>query len=114
MSDIPDHIRMRSSLDRRPLNNHGICLLELCKNTELVILNGRIGEDKGIGRYTSFNNKSNGVLDYMLTSPSLLKNIEWFKIHDPFPESDHAPLELRFNCEYDNLKMLILFLNIVS
>ena len=99
--EIPDNMKVRSSLDDRPMNNHGKCLIELCKATDLIILNGRIGEDAGTGRCTHFNSKSHGVLDYMLASPLLLHKIKRFKICEPFPDSDHAPLELKIACTFD-------------
>ena len=100
--DIPDRFLSRSSLDKRPLNNHGKRLIELCKSTSLLILNGRVGDDVNVGNFTSFNHKCRGVLDYMIASPSLLRCITNFKVHSPFPESDHSPLELCLRCNYSD------------
>ena len=44
----------RSSRDKSAINKHGIQLLELCrqKSAGKLILNGRIGHDKGLGEFT--------------------------------------------------------------
>ena len=89
----------------RPMNNHGKCLIELCKATGLVILNGRVGEDRNVGKCTSFYNNSMGVLDYMIASPSLFKCIDNFIVHSRLPDSDHSPLELCIMCNYDRLNV---------
>ena len=54
----------RSSMDKHT-NNNGYRLVEICKNNNLTILNGRFGRDKGIGRMT-FRNTS--VIDYAISS----------------------------------------------
>ena len=42
----------RFSQDKRNVDNYGKLLLELCKAYGMLILNGRLGDDKGIGRCT--------------------------------------------------------------
>ena len=46
----------RTSMDKHT-NDNGYRLVEICKNNNLTILNGRFGQDKGIGRMT-FRNSS--------------------------------------------------------
>ena len=72
-----DHTR--SSKDK-VLNNEGKFLLDLCKSNNLFILNGRCGQDKGVGELT-FKNVS--VIDYSIVSAHALKfiqNIDIFKL----------------------------------
>ena len=45
---IPDRV----SEDTKPPNEHDVLLLELCKQAGFVILNGRVGDDAGVGQYT--------------------------------------------------------------
>ena len=98
--EIPPHLKTRVSKDSRPLNNHGKLLLELCKSTGLLIVNGRIGQDKEEGgRYTWVNDKSAGVNDFMIASPSFFDHITDFCVGNKFPESDHLPLVLSINCK---------------
>ena len=44
-------ILIRHSKDETTVNKHGLKLLELCKSTGLMIFNGRLGKDRGIGEY---------------------------------------------------------------
>ena len=102
---IDPTIKNRVSQDKRPLNNNGKRLIEFCKCSSLIILNGRVGEDAGIGKYTHINSNSSGVLDYMICSPSLINNIKQFKVHSSLPESDHCPLHLSIECKFDSSKI---------
>ena len=60
-------------------NNEGNLLIEICRSNNLFILNGRCGNDKGIGAFT-FRNTS--VIDYSLASAQGLKYIEAFSIKE--------------------------------
>ena len=79
-------------MDPRPLNNNGSDLINLCKASGLLILNGRVGDDKGAGGYTRVDENGSGVLDYVLGTPSIFMMVNNFEIHDKFPESDHLPV----------------------
>ena len=70
----------RQSQDSSKTNTFGSRLIELCKNNNLVILNGRAGEDKCIGKYT----KTRHMLRY-------LNN---FRVHefDPLLSDIHCPI----------------------
>ena len=61
----------RISMDKFK-NKLGILLLIFCKGNSMFIVNGRVGNDKNIGRFTCRNAS---VVDYCITSPELLKNI---------------------------------------
>ena len=74
------------------VNNHGKKLLDLCKTTRLLIINGRLGSDKGIGKYTQSDTTGCSVVDYAICSPNMFGKIRNFFIHDKFPESDHLPV----------------------
>ena len=77
-------------------NNNGTKLINMCKNTETCIVNGRIGHDKGIGNFT-FNDTS--TIDYAICSPDLLPCIIDFKvdIFDPLLSDKHNPICLTLN-----------------
>jgi hypothetical protein len=51
-------------------NKLGNLLLNFCKGNSMSIVNGRVGNDKNIGRFTCRNAS---VVDYCITSPELLK-----------------------------------------
>ena len=61
----------RASKDKSS-NKEGNLLLEICKSSDLFILNGRCGKDKGTGNFT-FRNSS--IIDYSIASAYALKYV---------------------------------------
>ena len=86
--DLLDH--NYQSQDSFKTNTFGSRLIELCKNN-LVILNGRAGEDKGIGKYTTTRHS---VVDYMIMSSDMLRYLNNFRVHefDPLLSDIHCPI----------------------
>ena len=76
-------------------NKHGIQLIELCKAVGLLIINGRVGKDKGIGGFTRVDTTGRSTVDYMICNPELLSTIYDFMIEPKFPESDHCGLSIQ-------------------
>ena len=72
------------------MNNNGLLLLDLCKQTGLRIMNGRVGDDYGVGRYTFVGSRGSSVVDYILTSQDLLHQVKSFTVQDPNIMSDHC------------------------
>ena len=81
-----------SSMDTRKIDKHGRDLLDLCKSTNMVILNGRIGLDKGIGHFTRVDTTDCSVVDYLLSSICMIDEVKHFAVHQKLPESDHLAL----------------------
>ena len=88
----------RVSEDKKS-NNFGNQLLHLCKITNLLIVNGRSGLDKGIGKVTCSNSRGQSVVDYVLCTPDIFKHITKFQIHRMYPESDHSPIMFEIKCK---------------
>ena len=86
----------RFSKDARAVNNNGRQLLDISKT--LVIVNGRLGNDKGIGRATRVMGNHSSVVDYVIANPKLFEQIRHFEIHDKLPESDHLPMTFSIKC----------------
>ena len=87
----------RVSLDKA-VNNNGKKLITFCRATGLKLVNGRYGEDKGIGDFTCYNN-GKSVIDYAIVSPVLMPKISTFEI-DTFCSclSDtHCPVSVSFS-----------------
>lgn len=99
-NDIPE----RYNQDR-VTNLRGEELLDLCKRTGLIIANGRIGADRGVGKHTCFrptkwqnpftaakkDRLGCSVVDYLLVNGSAMAKLTNFDVLDR-PESDHSPL----------------------
>ena len=94
---IPDVQLPRYSEDKGHVNNNGLCLLDFCKQTGLRIMNGRVGDDKGIGQYTFVGSRGSSVVDYVLCTQDLFRNVCHFKVHEPNILSDHCLLTFSFD-----------------
>ena len=81
------------------LNESGKRLLDLCKATNLRILNGRLFKDKGIGEYTRSENNGNSFVDYILSDVECYKKVSDFCIDKTKIESDHFPLQIKFDAK---------------
>ena len=67
-------------------------LIDMCVSLDLTILNGRSVGDP-FGEFTSIQPKGNNVVDYLITSDSLTKDISIFKVGEFIPWlSDHCPI----------------------
>ena len=51
--------------------HNGKKLIELCKISDLKIVNGRIGTDKSVGNYTCHTTKGQSTIDYVVMSMEL-------------------------------------------
>ena len=58
-------------------------MLDFCKETGLTIVNGRVGNDKGIGKCTYVGSASKSVVDYMIGSQCLFPVINTFEVSYP-------------------------------
>lgn len=73
------------------LNNHGKRLLEICKNTDLRILNGKLCGDS-IGRPTFHSILGVSVIDYAISDQDLVRHIANFIVKEQSSYSDHHPV----------------------
>ena len=80
------------------VNDYGRKLIRLSFMSQMILLNGRCGKDKDIGRVTFCEARKNKLLkstvDYVLCTKMLLKNICHFEINDFNVFSDHAAIHL--------------------
>ena len=92
----------RFSKDEARTNRHGSQVIEFCKSIGLLIINGRVGQDKGIGDFTQFDTTGRSTVDYMICNPEFLSIIHDFMIEPKFPESDHCGLSIKIHCKARN------------
>ena len=85
--------KIRQSCDDK-INEYGKQLIDICKDSQLRIVNGRAPVDM-YGQYTSFNKNGCSVVDYSLSDEYMLSNILYFYIHPPNHLSDHSMLSMR-------------------
>ena len=100
----PDqNLLVRYSMDE-VLTTRGKNLNEICIQSGLRILNGRVQGDF-IGQLTCFTPNGSSVVDYFISSESLMENISFFKVHKFFGElSDHCQISvmLKIDCRINN------------
>lgn len=84
-------------------NTMGYELITFCKTCQLMIANGRIGKDAGVGKLTC---KDASVVDYVLLSYSLLKQVATFEIlnFNEFYSDIHCAVLVQFTYQnnHDN------------
>ena len=90
----------RISMDKSK-NKFGNLLLIFSKGNSMFIVNGRVGNDKNIGRFTCRNAS---VVDYCITSPELLKLFFDFDILESSKlfSDVHAPLHILLSVNLNN------------
>ena len=78
------------------VNNHGKCLIELCKTCNLRILNGRTLGDS-FGKPTFHGKNGSSVVDYIICGGDLIQNTEHFTVKPPTYLSDQSNLNMDQN-----------------
>ena len=91
---------VRFSRDKAPANRHGSRLIDFCKATDMIIFNGRLGHGHGLGEFTRDDTTGRSVVDYAIGSPVISNQVDFFKVLDKVPESDHRPLSIWLSINY--------------
>ena len=64
------------------LNNHGRRLLDMCHSLDLIIVNGRFGQDIDKGCFTCYNSMGKSTIDFSLVSPVLFNHLVDFEVEE--------------------------------
>ena len=73
------------------VNNHGLHLINLCKNTDMRILNGRTKGDS-LGRPTFHGRNGTSTIDYIICDQEIFQSINCFVVKPPTYLSDHSQI----------------------
>merc|ERR1712101_95255 len=79
------------------INNYGNRLVNVCKRTGMLIVNGR-HECDALGEYTFINNNGKSTIDYLLTDNTSFTIIQNFKVESRI-ESCHMPLTFQLTAK---------------
>ena len=60
-------------------------------------MNGRVGADRGIGRFTCYTYNRSSVVDYVLAQTGIRERIVSFEVDELQLHSDHCPILLKLN-----------------
>ena len=95
--DLHNISTARKSADNN-VNTYGRHLIELCKNNNLFIMNGRIGYDKNQPKVTC---KDKSTVDYFLSSVYCFGFVHYFRIHEhsELYSDVHCPLSLTLSVD---------------
>ena len=85
------------------VNTSGRKLLTICSSHRLEIPNGQTPGDR-LENFTCFNNKEASVVDYLILSRSLMKNVINFKVLPINFDSKHAPISTTFKSSFVNFE----------
>ena len=110
---LPDVYLVDTPLGRvsedKGFNRYRSQMLDFCKETGLRIVNGRVVNDIGIGKYTYVGSTGKCVDDYVIASQCLFLAINTFEVLDPTILSDHCIVQFSvilhdsvLNAESDN------------
>ena len=89
---LPDDYSIDTPMSRMSAdtgtNQFDTCLLGLCKQSGLRIVNGRFGAESG--KYTYLTDRGSSVVDYVLATQNLFDHIKCMKVYGPNILSDHC------------------------
>ena len=95
-----DEIRRESEDALVIPDKFGKCLLDICKSTNMRILNGRFGAASS--KFTCNNWNGSSVVDYAIVSTEVLKKNKIFEVGEEIDESDHCMIQLMIQNDWEN------------
>ena len=101
---LNNNISFNRTNEDKGVNENGRILIRLSSMSSMLILNGRFGNDKGIGRKTYCEIRNNklyaSTVDYVLCTRKMLYNISNFDVKDFNAFSDHAAINFDIKCHF--------------
>ena len=88
--NVSDTQMPRYSQDEGHINSNGHLLFDFCIRTGLRIMNGRVGNNEGVGKYTFVGSRGSSLVDHVLASQNLFPFVKEFDVQDPNIPSDHC------------------------
>ena len=85
--DIPTRVNKN-----RVIDYNGLCLLELCQVTGLLLAKGRVLNDRDNVKFTFCSFHDQSIVGYLLLNFSDTDTLSHFDILDSNEHSDHAPV----------------------
>ena len=92
----------RFTEDKNYVNNYGRRLIEFCKRCSVYIANGRLHNDKFIGKNTC---KDASLVDYLILSPNIFDFVSEFEILDfnPMLSDVHNQMHISLSFSHKNI-----------
>ena len=102
-----DRINQKRVNKDKTVNSNGKKLIKLCKENNMIIVNGRTGSDREIGELTFNSKKGSSTIDYCVASPDFFPHIQDFHVDilDKNLSDKHSPIILTLETKHmENLK----------
>ena len=98
---------IRYNSDTREVDENGDGVISVCINHNFKIVNGRIGDDKFLGKSTCHKSDKPSVIDYLLVSENMLPYLSNFNVEmfDSNLSDVHCPIEFEFIFDETNFSM---------
>ena len=84
--------KFKRHTDDHKSNKYGRELIELCKSSNMRIMNGYFQNDKSTGTFTCYTPRGKSLIDYLICDPSFYQSLQSFTIEPLNINSDHRPL----------------------
>ena len=81
------------------LNEQGKCLIDLCIESKIRILNGRVMGDS-LGNFTYYSSQGKSCIDYVISSENIVHMFNFINVLPQTELSDHCIVWFSFNCQY--------------
>ena len=92
-NDILEHgMSVKRFNKDKATNEHGLELLSMCYASDMIIMNGRTGDDMGVGDFTFVNHRGTSTNDYVICDKKSLYKVCNFSIDNVNIFSDHKTL----------------------
>lgn len=82
------------------INENGQSLIDMCIESQLRILNGRMLGDS-LGYYTYYGPRGNSTIDYFVVSNDLLSKFSFVNVMPPTELSDHCVIQSAIKANYN-------------
>ena len=81
------------------VNRYGKDLIELCKSSDLRIMNGYFNSDNTTGTFTCYTANGKSLIDYLICDVYCYHKLSKFEIDPLTSDSDHRPLIFSFKID---------------
>ena len=94
--DYEEDIVLRRVSQDKISNEKWYIFVRFCKLTGMRIMNGRVGEDAVVGKYTCVKENGRSVVDYALCRPDMMPYFNTFSVGDPNICTDHCAISFHW------------------
>ena len=96
-----DYIHKQRTSADQVINENGKKLLNICKNDNLFIVNGRIGSTP-LCKFTCHTARGQSVVDYFIMDGETLRMATAFSVDDVTPLSDHSSIRVTLDTHVEH------------